>query len=220
MSILCTSFDTYLPLYLTTNYTVLTNSIADGILLLSPLFLTYSLTFFCFFKAIVFGDQKAFFTDRLHAYKSNSPLFYSCYIAVLNIAVLFFLFFIFFCKNSSFTLWSDHLVITNNNLLFIVFIFTLTTYLLIIFNNLHHQQINIYKDYFYSLVYIILTTPYLFIVNNFFSFIFVLEYINTIIFYKLISSKLDKNITYFGIDAFDENNLKSKKYVNIIFFQF
>jgi len=202
------------------NYTVLTNSIADGILLLSPLFLIYSLTFFCFFKSLLTNDQKAVFSDKISFYNSNSPLFYTCYLYVLNVTIFFFIMFLLFCKNTTISIWSDHLILTNNNLLFITFIFSFIVFLLLIFNNLHTQGVNLYKDYFFSLTNILLSTPYIFLVNNFFSFIFILEYINTVVFYKLISSKLEKNKNYFVENTHEENNLSSKKYVNIIFFQF
>lgn len=88
--------------------------------------------------------------------------------------------------------------------------------MLYIFYNIFFQKINFYKDYFFSIIKLLFAFPYLFLVNNFLAFIFVLEYLNTIIFYKLISSKLNK--TDVNISA--NNYFPSKKYVNVIFFQF
>jgi len=88
--------------------------------------------------------------------------------------------------------------------------------MLYIFYNIFFQKINFYKDYFFSIIKLLFAFPYLFLVNNFLAFIFILEYLNTIIFYKLISSKLNRN----EVNSSKINYFPSKKYVNVIFFQF
>jgi len=89
-------------------------------------------------------------------------------------------------------------------------------YIVYIFYNIFFQKMNIYRDYFFSVISLMTAIPYMFLVNNFYALIFILEYINTIIFYKLISSKINK------ADVIEDNKTQysSKKYINILFFQF
>ncbi len=195
---------------------MLTNSLTDGVLSLTPLFLLYSLTFLTFFKVLLTHNIKSTYFDKLKPLNTFSGSFFLCFLMLLNISFIFLISFLYFEKNWSSTFWSSHLIITNYNLFLILFVCTIIGYILYIFYNIFFQQINLYKDYFFAIVKLIFGFPYLFLVNNFFSFIFILEYLNTIIFYKLISSKINK------VDSFYKffNYYPSKKYINIIFFQF
>ena len=180
---------------------MLTTSITDGVLFLTPLLLIYSFTFLIFFKFILTMNVKGSYFDKLTMLTNQSTSFFLCFLVLLNTLYPFLIQFFLF---------------NNYNFFLINFTIYITFYLVYILYNIFFQKVNFYKDYFFSLINLIFAFPYLFLVNNFFSFIFVLEYINTLIFYKLISSKLNK------VDVYKKytNYYPSKKYVNIIFFQF
>lgn len=194
---------------------MLTNLITDGILILSPLCLIYLLTFLTFFKMLITANLKSSSTDKISPLSQSSGSFFLCFLILLNTVYPFILNFLLFQKGWTLTIWSSHLIFNNYNLYLITFTLSITFYIIYIFYNIFFQQINFYKDYFFSITKLILTFPYLFLVNNFFAFIFILEYINTIIFYKLISSKINKTDS-----SLHKNFFPSKKYINVIFFQF
>lgn len=111
--------------------------------------------------------------------------------------------------------WSEHLFLSNYSILLILFVFLISLYIIYIFYNVFFQKINLLKEYYFSTLLILLFFPYLFVVNNFFSFLFFLEYINTLILFKLISSKFNKtNISE------QTNFYSSKKFISLIFYQF
>jgi len=91
----------------------------------------------------------------------------------------------------------------------------LISLILAIFYNTIFQEINLLKEYFFSSFLILLFFPYLFVVSNFFAFLFFLEYINTLILLKLIASKLNKTAV-----TNQTNYFNSKKFVGLIFYQF
>lgn len=195
---------------------MLTNLVTDSFLTLFPLLILYGFTFLVFFKTILTNNVKATYFDRISTFSTFSNSFFLSFLVLLNILYPFFIQYLYFFKNWSTTIWSSHFILTNYNLFLILFSTTLSFYIIYIFYNVFFQKINFNKDYFFSIVQLIFMFPYLFLVNNFFSFVFILEYINTIIFYKLISSKINKTDSFYKY----HNNYPSKKYANVIFFQF
>ena len=80
------------------------------------------------------------------------------------------------------------------------------------------QILNLMKDYYFVTLFLVFNTIYLFVINNFFSFLFVLEYLNILILYKLLLSKINKTKVYCI------NNTKlifsTKKFISLLFYQF
>ena len=86
-----------------------------------------------------------------------------------------------------------------------------------IINAVSFNKINYSNDYFFALLNLTVLLPLIFLSNNIFSFIFILELNTSIIFYKLVVSKL-----WYSTNDKDKklNKIKSKNYVNLIFYQF
>ena len=133
--------------------------------------------------------------------------------------VIFFLLFSLFCLFGKDTLClNNHLNITNH-IIKIIWLFTVLNYIFggqlknLIINNL-----KITNDYIFILLNTTLLLPYLFCCNTLFIFIYLLELISCLLFYKLISSKMWYG-NYFTIGSeFKKNN--PFHFLNMVFFQY
>ena len=136
----------------------------------------------------------------------------------LNFFILINLFALFFFlrgENTSF--WWNHLLLQNFNLYLIFILLVINLFLLFIINSISFNKINYSNDYFFALLNLTVLLPLIFLSNNIFSFIFILELNTSIIFYKLVVSKL----WYTSNDKDKKlNKIQSKSYVNLIFYQF
>ena len=131
--------------------------------------------------------------------------------------LLFFFLYLFIYSGYIDTFWWNHLFL-NNFLLgliilvnfFIVFTFFFLSYFF---------KINevIKYDYFFSMAFLSIFLSFIFFSNTLFTFIFILESISTVIFFKFVSSKIWKNQN--SIIDLKANN-SYKKFLNILFFQF
>ena len=182
-----------------------------------PIFFINFLPLFVFFKTLVLKYKKLVF-DKFIANENlnNESLVVFIYIQLSTIYI--FTNIIIFLKNHSFFSWSHHFFINNLNLLFITFIFFLSLYILYIYINMFFQILNLMKDYYFVTLFLIFNTTYLFIVNNFFSFLFVLEYLNILILYKLLLSKINKTRIYFINST--KLIFSTKKFISLLFYQF
>lgn len=88
-------------------------------------------------------------------------------------------------------LWFDHFNVNNFNIsilnLFVFVSFSVLWLLLAIV-----KKTNLVKsiDFLFSINNLFLLLPYLFFVNTLFTFLFLLELISIVLFYKLVSSKI------------------------------
>ncbi len=136
----------------------------------------------------------------------------------INFFVLFNLFVFFFVlRGENISFWWNHLLLQNFNLSLIFILLIINLGLLFIVNAVSFNKINYSNDYFFALLNLTVLLPLIFLSNNIFSFIFILELNTSIIFYKLVVSKL-----WYSTNDKDKklNKIKSKSYVNLIFYQF
>jgi|LakMenE18May11ns_1017448.scaffolds.fasta_scaffold9957546_2 NADH:ubiquinone oxidoreductase subunit 2 (subunit N) len=75
-------------------------------------------------------------------------------------------------------------------------------------------------DFFFSLLNMVIFLPLLFCVNNFFTFLFLLELISCFSFYKLVASKIWYKKHLIESPLITVNNEKPNLYINMIFFQY
>ena len=131
---------------------------------------------------------------------------------LLNLFILFF-----FLRGENMTFWWNHLLLQNFNLYLIFILFFINLCLLFIINSISFNKINYSNDYFFALLNLTVLLPLIFLSNNIFSFIFILELNTSIIFYKLVVSKL-----WYTSNEKDKklNKIQSKSYINLIFYQF
>lgn len=101
-------------------------------------------------------------------------------------------------------------------MLFLFILVSLTTFFMLRGTTTNKTNLTKSIDYLFSVNNLILIFPYLFFVNTVFTFIFLLELISVILFYKLISSK----IWFKNTNTKNVNNNIPQNYINMIFFQY
>lgn len=189
---------------------------STNLLILLPFIISFKLVLDIFFKVNTFLNIKVFCADKLRYSGDLKKNFFNSYIN-LNIIVVFYLLLnIFFFKGYSLEFFYDNLIISNFNLGIIFFIFIINLNVLFLYKSLFLQKINYANDYFFSILNLTLFLPFMFFSNNVYSFIFFLEFLGILVFYKLIVSKTS------SLDFFKKkkNFFFSKKYVNMLFYQF
>ena len=144
---------------------------------------------------------------------------------VLHTHINFFMFvilynsiYIFTMKGSVTELWFNHLVI-NNFSISILYSFKIIGFIFYFLLKQVSKKKNIIKSISFLLGVnnLIFLLPYMFCVSTVFTLLFILELLSTILFYKLLSSKVwysnnNKNNTI--------NNNIPQNYVNMVFFQY
>ena len=108
------------------------------------------------------------------------------------------------------------MTVDNNTLFLIILSYLFFIIIINIFKNLILQKLNYTREYFFSLINLTLVSPFIFLCSNFYSLIFLIELLTTIIFYKLIVSKINNN----KFLQKKYNIYFSKKYISMIFYQF
>lgn len=109
------------------------------------------------------------------------------YLLVVCINILY----LFTTKGQSAIVLYNHISINNYTIsMLYVFSFICLVCFFLIKNSIKKTNLIQGSDYLFSIINLVLLLPYLFFVNTIFTFLFVLELVSTIIFYKLISSKI------------------------------
>jgi hypothetical protein len=147
----------------------------------------------------------------------SSGVIYTFINFYLLITLYNFIYF-FILKGSVTIIWFNHITI-NNLFIFLLYFFTIVGFLFYFLLKQVSLKKKIVKslDFLLSISNLIFLLPYLFCVNTIFTFLFFLELLSTILFYKLLSSKIwyknnNKNNT-------TTNNLP-QNYINMVFFQY
>jgi NADH:ubiquinone oxidoreductase subunit 2 (subunit N) len=149
--------------------------------------------------------------------KNNNHLFSSTNVAF----IIYLLSMFFFSKGVETQIFNNHLFITNFNFLLTCVILFLGCLMFYIYKYISIKNAINSDDYFFSIFGITTLIYYIFLSNSFYNFVFVLELISILIFYKFILSRSW---------ALDSKNLVSNKnmlntqhnrnYINVIFFQY
>lgn len=199
---------------------MLNTSITNYIVFL-PLFLNF-VFFFIFFFSLNFYNVKITknitdISDSLtqnFSYKINN---YKIIFFFLNILILNFFFFYFFCFYEM-KFWWNHFSLTNLNLNIIIIFYIFIAFFFFLFKNNQIYLNNFKNDYFLSLCLIFIFSIYVYMSNNFFSFIFLIEITSLTIFYNFSCSKIWNS--KFNSTNKLISNFSLKKHVNLLFFQF
>lgn len=127
----------------------------------------------------------------------------------------------FFVRGFTQTVWLNHNYINNFNvnIVFLVMCVIIISYY--IFINTKHNNLIVNNDYYFSLLNASIFIPLLFFCNSLFNFLFILEVVSIIIFYKFVVSKFWFNDKF---SFFKKTNILerifSRNYVNVLFFQY
>jgi NADH:ubiquinone oxidoreductase subunit 2 (subunit N) len=184
---------------------------------LLPFIYFFFLIWFFFFKINKTQKLKNFKKDIYFNINILKKQHFKIFINI-NFFVLINLFLLFFfLRGEVNSFWWNHLLIQNFNLYLIFILLLVNLALLFIIDSISFNKINYSNDYFFALLNLTVLLPIIFLSNNIFSFIFILELNTSIIFYKLVVSKL----WYQSLDKNKKlNKIKSKNYINLIFYQF
>lgn len=184
----------------------------------------YIIPFFInFFFFWVFFIKNNFYNVRINP-NSNDILNNSKFLKKVHYSFLinwvysnFFYFFIYlyFIKIDFNLFWFNHLRVSNFSLNIIVVIILIAFFLLYLTKFLKNSNINYNIDYFSAIVNIIIFVPIIFLTNNMYSFLFVLELISLLILYKFSVSR-----SWFNNNLNLSNRLLPKSYLNMLFFQY
>lgn len=149
--------------------------------------------------------------------KFNSNLLLNYSIVVLCMLVLS----VFFFRGSSDAFWWNHLFLTNFNQNILIFVISLSIFMHIMVSNINiNNNIN-NIDYYFSILNISVTIPIIFLSNSLYNFIFVLEMISILIFYKFSVSKFwYKNVNETWNKKNIMDRLVSRFYLNVLFYQY
>jgi len=135
---------------------------------------------------------------------------------LLGTVTLFLMFFCIHGKNNI-SLF-NHFVFTEFHVRIFLFFLTISFMFYFILYASIFDKVEYPLDFFFSLLNLLIFLPILFCVNNFFTFLFVLELISCFLFYMLSASKIwYKNIEDVKINI---KNEKPQLYINMIFFQY
>ena len=194
----------------------------NNFIFILPVFLCIFYSWFFFLKNnFSYIRLNPSFNDKLSQSnilkKYNSKLF-------LNFSYIMFLFyfvFFFFMRGFVQPIWLNHNYLNNFNINLSLLILVVLLISYSIFLNTKHQNLIINNDYYFSLLNISILIPYLFFCNSLFNFLFILEVISILIFYKFVVSKFWFNEKF---SFFKKTNLLervfSRNYINVLFFQY
>ena len=179
-------------------------------------FLTIYFYILIFFFKISTVFSKNFIKDKLRNLGGIKSFFFQNYININILTITYICIYLFLNKGFNSNLFFKNIYVNNFNLFMVLMLFMLIILIIYIFKNLFFQKINYPKEYFFSILNIIVISPILFFTNNLFSFIFLLELLSVLIFFKLTVSKINKKTNFLS----NKNLFFSKKYLSLLFFQF
>ncbi len=182
-----------------------------------------------FFLCWTFFIKNNFFYIRLNAgnqdiLKNSNTIkkFHSNILVKYSMVLLILVFFsVYFYNGFSDSFWWNHLSLSNFTLNILLFVISLSVLLhfMVVNLNVSNNVNNI--DYYFSVVNISISIPLIFLSNSLYNFIFILEMISILIFYKFSVSRFwYKNIN----DTWNKKNLLdrfvSRFYLNVLFYQY
>ena len=141
-------------------------------------------------------------------------------LAINKIFILYFIINIYIFKGTNASIWWQHFKISNLNLSLIFFLLIFNLFFIVISKNLSIIQNFVKLDYFFALSNLSNFLPLIFIANNLFSFLFILEFVSVIIFYKFVVSKVWKLNSLENINNFLIFRNLPNYYLNMLFFQY
>lgn len=109
----------------------------------------------------------------------------------------------------------NHINLNNFSIQNLIYFLIVNYFIFFLVKSLKNDYLSKSIDYYFSMSNILMYTPFLFLVNTVFTFLFSLEIISFLVLYKLISSK----IWFFKVNSVKNNKLP-QQYINMLFFQF
>lgn len=192
-------------------------------------FLDFILMFILIFFSWFFFLKNNFITIRLNfnfsdklknsnILKKQKDFFFNSFSFLL---LFYFILIFFFKRGCTSVFFAGHCYVDNFNLYIIFNSILVLFFLYLILENTSKLNIVLNNDYFFSLINIGLFVPLIFYTNTIYSFVFILELLSIIIFYKFVVSKFwIKQDKISGEKKNLMEKIFSRSYVNVLFFQY
>lgn len=160
-----------------------------------------------------FTKNNTKFTKHVTTIKTNpNSTLVGFYLLVVGVNLLY----IYTTRGRGATLIYNHISVNNYTLsMLYAFSYICLLCFFLLKNTTKKTNLICGSDYLFSIINLVLILPYLFFVNTIFTFLFLLELISTIIFYKLVSSKI-----WFKNQKVSTNTSTPQTYINMVFFQY
>lgn len=193
----------------------------EDIYLFLPFLLNFVIFWFFFFKVNFFWvKNNSLSTDTLTKSSVNYT-FHNSYMIYLNKLFLILLMLYFYSfKGCSTSFWWQHFKV-NNLALFIIFMLIVVNYIfLIVAKNVSLLNSFVRTDYVFALMNLNNFMPIIFLTNTLFTFLFVLEFVSVIVFYKFVVSKVWSIKDTSNVNNFLLFRNLPNYYLNMMFFQY
>jgi hypothetical protein len=193
----------------------------EDIYVFLPFLLNFIIFWVFFFKINFFLIKNNFLSIDTLQKSSVTYSFHNSFFLNINKIFLFILFiYIYTFKGISTTIWWQHFKLTNLNLNLIILLLFINFIFLLICQNISLLNNFVRLDYFFALTNLSNFLPLLFLANTLFTFLFILEFTSTLVFYKFVVSKIWKNDDNSNINNFILFRNLPNYYLNMLFFQY
>lgn len=144
----------------------------------------------------------------------------SFFLNINKIFIIILTLFFYTFKGISNTLWWQHFKITNLNLSLIAILLVVNILFILICKNISLLNNFVKLDYYFALINLSNFLPLIFLCNTLFTFLFILEFTSTLVFYKFVVSKIWKIKDNTNINNFTLFRNLPNHYLNMLFFQY
>lgn len=193
----------------------------EDIYLFLPFLLNFIIFWTIFFKLNFFTIKSSYLNvDILKKSSSIYTLHNSYFLNINKIFLIFFLLYIYTFKGINTTIWWQHFKISNLNLSLTLILILVNLFFIFVSQNLSSIQNFVKLDYFFALVNLSNFLPFIFFTNTLFTFLFILEFVSVIVFYKFVVSKIWKLNNLENINNFKNFRNLPNYYLNMLFFQY
>ncbi len=186
-----------------------------------PFLVNFSIFWIFFFKANFFlVKNTTLSTDTLKSSSFTYSFHNSFFLNINKIYLLFLVFYVYFFKGITNSIWWQHFKLTNLNLNLIFLLLIINLLFIFICQNISLVGNFVKLDYFFALINLSNFLPLIFLTNTLFTFLFILEFTSVIIFYKFVVSKVWKIKNNNDINNFTLFRNLPNYYLNMLFFQY
>lgn len=193
----------------------------EDIYIFMPFLLNFCIFWVIFFKLNFFLVKNKYLSlDNMGKTTNTYTLHNSFFLNINKIFLSLFLLYLYLFKGVNNTIWWQHFKISNLNLSLIFILILINLFFIIICKNISLIQNFVKLDYFFAILNLTLFLPMIFLANTLFTFLFVLEFVSVIVFYKFVVSKVWKLNNMENINNFLIFRNLPNYYLNMLFFQY
>lgn len=193
----------------------------EDIYLFLPFLTNFCIFWVIFFKLNFFLVKNKYLSTDMMNKTSNIYSIHNSYFLNINVIFLYLIFiYLYLFKGVNNSIWWQHFKISNFNLSLVFLLVIFNLFFLFVCKNLSIIQNFVRLDYFFALLNLSNFLPLIFLANTLFTFLFTLEFVSVIVFYKFVVSKIWKLNNLENINNFLLFRNLPNYYLNMLFFQY